>query len=129
MSVGKFRTGVILIALGVVLLLHTTDVIDSGFWRMLLKLWPVLLIAIGLEKIFMATSNLKPLAFISPVLIVAVVIWAAVAGERGGYWIIDEDFVGWSESSDIYTWTEEGSSATERLDIKLNKAGGAHRGA
>ncbi|HUU45291.1 MAG TPA: DUF5668 domain-containing protein [Acidobacteriota bacterium] len=124
MSVGKFRTGVILIALGVVLLLHTTDVIDFGFWQTLFKLWPILLIAIGLEKIFSATANLKPLAYISPILIVAVVIWAAVAGERGGYWIIDDDDPDRSGSSDIYTWTEEGSSSTERLDIKLKKAGG-----
>lgn len=124
MSVGRFRTGVILLALGVVFLLHTTDVIDFGFWRTLAKLWPVLLIAIGLEKIFSATTNLKPLAFISPVLIVAVVIWAAVAGERGGYWIVDDDLIDFSNSSEIYTWTEEGSPTTQRLDIKLEKAGG-----
>lgn len=124
--VGKIRNGVILIVIGVIFLLHTLDVIFIGFWHIMWNVWPVILIAIGIEKIFGATKTLRPLAYLSPVLILMVLAWAVVAdtgrSERSEWGSFDD----WrSEShSEIYEWSEEGSSLTKLLDLTVEKARG-----
>lgn len=121
--VSKIRNGVILIVIGVIFLLHTLDVIFIGFWDIMWDVWPVLLIAIGIEKIFGATKTLRPLAYLSPVLILMVLAWAVVADSGRSEWGSYDD---WSSDSrsEIYEWSEEGSSSTELLDLTVEKARG-----
>ncbi|MBI3872733.1 MAG: hypothetical protein HY304_06630 [candidate division Zixibacteria bacterium] len=130
MPVGRVRTGVILIAVGVLLLLNSTGVVDFGSWRYIWKLWPVILIAIGVEKIFSATGSLKPLAWLSPIIIVGVVTYAVVAGGRdsGGGW----DNWNWNfnnfndnePDNAVYLWTESAGPTVKRLDLSMQMAGG-----
>jgi len=124
--VSRVRWGVILVALGVLLLLNTTGVVSVSFWSYIWELWPVILIAIGLEKIFSATSSLRPLAWLSPVIIVAMVAYAVVAGERGdgwGSWHDNWSFDTGDTESEVYTWTEVSSGAS-RLDLMLQLTAG-----
>lgn len=132
MPVGKVRTGVILISIGVLLLLNTTGMVDFGFWRWLGKLWPVILIAIGIEKMFSSaqSSNMRNLAWLSPIIIVGVVSYAVVAGQNddnsstwndGWQW-------NWDDNSDsptsTHTWSEPLNADAKRLDLVLEMSGG-----
>lgn len=132
MAVGKVRTGVILISIGVLLLLNTTGAVDFGFWRWIGKLWPVILIAIGVEKIFSSSqsSNVRNLAWLSPIIIVGVVSYAVVAGQRddnsntwsdGWQW-------NWEDSGDeptsTHSWSEPFNSEAKRVRLSLDMSGG-----
>ncbi len=132
MAVSKVRTGVILISIGVLLLLNTTGMVDFGFWGWIAKLWPVILIAIGIEKLFSSaqSSSLRNLAWLSPVIIVAVVAYSVVAGERddnsnkwGSNWQWN-----WDDNSNAptstHTWSESFDSDAKRLDLNLEMSGG-----
>ncbi|HEX9750322.1 MAG TPA: DUF5668 domain-containing protein [candidate division Zixibacteria bacterium] len=125
MRVGRLRSGIILIVLGVLLLLSTLDYINWDFWWSLSHFWPVLLIAIGIEKIFTATDRYKPLAFLSPVLILGTVAYVAFAGGNDWDWRRNIE----SDTSDMfdsetYSWTTVGTPDNERIRIVLEKAGG-----
>ncbi len=124
MVVGRVRTGVILISIGVLLLLNTTGVVDFGFWYWIGKLWPVILIAIGLEKIFASasSSSVRNLAWLSPLLIVAVVSYAVMAGvppsnSHFGDWNWNWDFSDNSPSGSMSTWNESFTGTADKLDV------------
>lgn len=121
--VGRIRNGVILIVIGVIFLLHTLDVIHLGFWEVIWNVWPVILIAIGIEKIFGATRTLRPLAYLSPVLILMVLAWAVIADSGRSAWSYHDDWSSGSHS-EIYVWSEEGSSSTKLLDLTVEKTRG-----
>jgi hypothetical protein len=119
MTVGKVRTGILLILIGTFLLLNTLDVVDLHLWGNLLVFWPVFLIAIGIEKIFLASERLKPLAYISPLLIVATFAYA-VAAPPTSEW-------SWGESdtvSDTMDWQTSGDPSVQRVDLKVDFGGG-----
>jgi hypothetical protein len=61
--------GTTLICLGVVLLLNTLGRLGWGVWFDLLRLWPLLLISLGIRSIFVPT-RLHLLAIIGPLLVV-----------------------------------------------------------
>ena len=68
--------GTTLICIGVVLLLNTTGQLAWGIWIELARLWPLLLISLGLRLIFVDTfAHLLCLA--GPALIVAATFWVA----------------------------------------------------
>jgi len=123
MAVGRVRTGVILILIGVLLLLNTTGVIDVSVWESIAVLWPLLLIAIGIEKIFMATENLKPMAYLSPLIIVATVAYAVVVSPD---WSIangdNEDLD--RRSSD---WSVSADPGVTAMDLHMDFGGGRLR--
>jgi len=75
MSPARVRTGVFLILTGVLLLLNTTGRLGWDFWVELIWLWPMLLIALGLEKLLLATKA-KNLAYVSSLILLLTVIWA-----------------------------------------------------
>ena len=52
MSPARFRWGAILIQIGILWLLKNFDVITTDFWEDLLLYFPIILIAVGVEKIF-----------------------------------------------------------------------------
>ena len=132
MPVGKVRTGVILISIGVLLLLNTTGMVDFGFWRWIGKFWPVILIAIGIEKIFShaQSSNMRNLAWLSPLIIVGVVSYAVIAGQKDDKSNTWTDNWQWNfdDHSDAptstHTWSEPLAADAKRLDLQLEMSGG-----
>lgn len=76
MTVSRIRNGVILLSVGIVLLLNNLDYVDWSVWVSILSLWPVLLIAIGIEKIFAKTS-MSFLAYLSPILLLLAILGPA----------------------------------------------------
>lgn len=99
MRVSSIRWGIIWIGIGLLFLAINFEVLDRLVFPALFSLWPVLLIAIGVELIFRKT-RFYFLALLSPLLIAAAFIFAAVYA--GGYsWSISEFWKDWS-------WTYEG---------------------
>jgi hypothetical protein len=82
MKPGRLRTGVMFIGLGIALLLYNMDRLDGWYFLDLLHLWPVLLVAVGVE-IISRNSRTPWLGYISPALIVFAFIYAGVAGDAG----------------------------------------------
>ena len=77
MTPSKLRWGLLFIVVGIMLLLCNTGHLDWDFWYEILMWWPILLIAIGLEKIFLKTK-LEFISYLSPLLLVAAMIYVAV---------------------------------------------------
>jgi len=82
MTPARFRWGLLFILVGTLMLLAEADVLNLNFVIELVYLFPFLLIAIGIEKIF-AKTRLKVLSYLSSVLLVAGALW--VAFDNSGY--------------------------------------------
>ncbi len=82
MSPARLRTGVFFILTGTILLLNSTGHLAWSFWVDLLWLWPMLLIALGVEKLFTATRA-KALGYLSTVILIGTVLWAWNSYARG----------------------------------------------
>jgi hypothetical protein len=76
MTPSKLRWGLLLIVVGVLILLCNTGHLDWGYWGDILMWWPLLLIAIGIEKIFLRT-RLEIISYLSPLLLVGAMIFVA----------------------------------------------------
>lgn len=76
MTPARFRWGLLFILVGTLMLFAEADVLNMNFMFELIYLFPFLLIAIGIEKIF-AKTRLKMLSYLSSVLLVAGVLWVA----------------------------------------------------
>jgi hypothetical protein len=75
----------ILIGLGIVFLLNNLGVLDWTVWETLLRLWPVLLIAIGLDLMIGRRSALGSLLIVALLFgVMAVTVWASGAWLSGG---------------------------------------------
>lgn len=121
MRISSIRWGIIWIGIGLFFLAINFEVMDSLVFPRLFSLWPVLLIAIGVELIFRKTK-LYFLALLSPLLIAAAFIIAA-SYETGWGWNFDEFFHGWS-------WSFKGfqvdkveiplTDGIDTLDVKLD---------
>lgn len=83
MQPNKLRTGIIFIGLGVSLLLYNLDRLDGDYFGNLIELWPILLIAIGIE-VLARHSERRMLGYLSPVLIAGTFVYAGV--REGGSW-------------------------------------------
>ena len=68
MTPARFRWGIILIQIGLLILLRNFGALSDSFWEDLLIWSPVLLIAIGIEKIF-TKSRLQLISYATSVLI------------------------------------------------------------
>ena len=73
MKIAKIRNGVILISLGIVFLLNNLGYVPWSVWFRILFLWPIILIAIGIEIIFRKT-RLSFLTILSPLLFMAAIL-------------------------------------------------------
>ena len=82
MHIARLRNGVILISIGVVFLLNTTGHLPWMVWPRIFSLWPVALVAIGIELLFKKTS-LSILAIISPLLFLAAILGPALIFKPG----------------------------------------------
>jgi hypothetical protein len=76
MRIGRIRSGVILISIGIVFLLNNLGYVPWVVWFRILSLWPVILIAIGIEKIF-GKTRLSFLTILSPLLYMAAILGPA----------------------------------------------------
>jgi energy-converting hydrogenase Eha subunit A len=74
MTPARFRWGMILILIGVLILLRNLDIFDTYFWPDLLVFLPVVLIAIGIEKIF-TNSKGQAIAYLTTVALVGGAFW------------------------------------------------------
>ena len=73
MKIARIRNGVILISAGLVFLLNNLGYVPWDVWFRILSLWPVILIAVGIELIFRKT-HLSFLTILSPLLFMAAIL-------------------------------------------------------
>jgi hypothetical protein len=113
MNIGRIRNGAILLSAGVVLLLNTTNYVDWTVWLKIFSLWPVALIAIGIELLF-KKSRLAFIAFISPLLFFATILGPAL--------FFDSDFVDIYRTSRTYHLSRDLDSTIVEVNpsIRLN---------
>ncbi|MEW6050856.1 MAG: DUF5668 domain-containing protein [Candidatus Zixiibacteriota bacterium] len=83
MTPARFRWGMLLVLLGAVLLLRNLDVINNNFWEDFLIYLPVLLIAIGIEKIF-TKSKFQILSYLTSVAFFLGGLYLVYVGSMGG---------------------------------------------
>jgi hypothetical protein len=76
MQIGRIRSGVIFISAGIVFLLNNLGYVPWAVWLRILSFWPVILIAIGIEKIF-GKTRLSFLTILSPILFMAAILGPA----------------------------------------------------
>ena len=108
MTPARFRWGMILVQVGLLLLLRNAGVINDNVWINLLVLSPVVLIAIGIEKIF-TKSRLQFIAYATTILLF--IGGFAIAFYSGTYYY-DEDLL----SNSIFQETvEEGTEKSWSL--------------
>jgi hypothetical protein len=113
MNIGRIRNGAILISAGVVLLLNTMDHLSWSVWFRIFSLWPVILVAIGIELLFKKT-RLSFLTLISPLLFFAAIL--------GPAFVFDSYLGVIGGASQTYHFSEDLDSAlTEaRVSVRLN---------
>jgi hypothetical protein len=93
MKASKLSGALLLISLGGVLLLNNLGYVPWQVWGKILWLWPLILIAWGIEKLF-KHSSLSVLAYLSPLLIL-LWFWLPVflqQGDWGGWSLISKDY-------------------------------------
>lgn len=113
MTPSRLRWGLLLLAIGVMLLLNNLGALDWSYWGELIMWWPLILIAIGLEKIFQK-SKWSAIAYLSPlILIVAMVAVAVETGSEGE----DKGFFS------TYRWEQPIDPETNLLDITVEHGG------
>lgn len=84
MTPSRVRWGIFWILVGLVFLANNLGWLSWWVWADLLHLWPVLLIAIGLEMI-VKKSKIQWLGFLSTLLIIGAFAWAISQNEGFGY--------------------------------------------
>lgn len=72
MKIRSYLKGIIIILLGVILLANNFQILPWSVWYELLRLWPAILIAIGVDLIF-RKSSLSFLQILSPLVIIAAI--------------------------------------------------------
>ena len=121
MSVSSIRWGVIWIGIGLLFLAINLELLESLVFPRLFSLWPILLIAIGVEVMFRRTK-LYFLALLSPILIAAAFIIAAYSRDEWG-WNSDQFWRRWvwrAESRKISIAEVPADSTVEMLELDLN---------
>lgn len=110
MRIGRILTGLLVVALGIVLLLNNYGLVEWSIWLMIGKLWPILLIIFGIAVFF--DKSVLPVGLI--ILILAVVFGIAAPMTTS------ETYV--RSGVDQHSW-EIGANITE-ADFKLDYGAG-----
>jgi hypothetical protein len=97
---------------GVILLLNNLGELDWWVWADILSLWPLILIAIGIEKIF-SKSKAEFIAYLPILALAGVVIWVAVEGFDG-----DDSYL--TRRGSTYRYTVDIEPGVERIQAKFN---------
>jgi len=111
MSPARFRWGMLFILVGVLLFLNNIGWLEWWVWGDILSLWPLLLIAIGVEKIF-TKSKWEVVSYLSTVALAAVVIWAAWGG------MTDDSY--WGSSSGRSRYKIEPDKSIRKITAEFN---------
>ncbi|MCB2230623.1 hypothetical protein KQH82_07900 [bacterium] len=114
MTPARFRWGMLLILTGSLILLVNMDLINHNFVLELLIWFPIVLIAIGIEKIF-TRSRLEFISYLTTVALVGAAVWIAF------------DATGSGDESDFFSRTsfvEEFDPAVEKIDALLDVGDG-----
>lgn len=112
MSPAKFRWGILFILVGVLLLLNNIGELDWWVWTDILSLWPLILIAIGLEKIF-TNSKVEFISYLPILALSAAVLWVAFDG-------FDDDDSNLTRRGGSYRYTIDMESDIERIQAKFD---------
>lgn len=86
MTPARFRWGIILITIGVLLLLQNLNILPEEIWLDLAILFPILLIAVGIEKIFTRT-RLQFISYLTSIALFGVAMYLGFyySHDGGGY--------------------------------------------
>ncbi len=112
---GGFVGPIILIGLGVVFLLNNLGVLEWGVWETLLRLWPLLLIAIGLDLLIPRRSA-------AGTMVSLIVILALIAG---AVWLVSVR--GGGEIAPRLEKIDQPLEKTEKAEILLEPGAGVIR--
>lgn len=112
MSPARFRWGILFILVGVILLLNNIGRLDWWVWSDILSLWPLILIAIGLEKIF-TKSKAEFIAYLPILGLAAAVLWVAFESSDKG------DHYG-TRSGSSYRYTIDMESDIEKIEARFD---------
>jgi hypothetical protein len=112
MSPARFRWGILFITVGVLLLLNNIGELDWWVWTDILSLWPLILIAIGLEKIF-TKSRTEFIAYLPILGLAAAVFWVAFDGFDS-----DNDYL--THRGSTYRYTIEMESDVDKIEAKFD---------
>lgn len=119
MKISSIRWGVILLGIGLVFLAINFDYLDNFVWLRLLSLWPVLVIAIGLELIFKRTK-LQYMALLSPLLLALTFVYASSADWR---WDGHRFFIHWDDKDykqQVYHYSLEREDDIDNLEVDID---------
>ncbi len=102
MTPARLRWGLFLILLGLLLLLQNLNVLNPNFWIDLAILFPIALIAVGIEKIF-TNTRLRAISYLTSIALFVSGLGIAIYGSYGG-----------DQTSFFQSWT-----FTERFDSSV----------
>ena len=76
----------LVLGLGAVLLAHTTGLLPAGWWWLLARLWPVLLVLVGLDMLIgrRTASRVALVLGLSGLVVVGAVVWVLRETMPGG---------------------------------------------
>lgn len=101
----------ILISIGVLFLLSNLGVVDWNVWSILWRMWPVLIVAIGLDLMFGRRSGVWQ----------AITVAVLIGLFAGAYWLFDVTEKAWSGEKVVQTINHEVDGAEEAdVTIKMN---------
>ena len=88
MTPARFRWGLLLVQIGLLMLMYNLGILGDNFWEDLLMYFPVVLIAVGVEKIF-TRSRMQFISYLSSVFLffggLAIAITAGQMGSDGSF--------------------------------------------
>jgi len=90
---GSLVFPLVLVAVGVILLLVNLGIVSSGIWSQLLRLWPVLLIALGIDLVFGRPSLGSALATLIGTAVLLALAFSAIYLFGPETWITDRQTV------------------------------------
>jgi len=82
MTPARFRWGMLLVLVGVLLMLRNLDILSDDVWPELLMWSPLVLVAIGIEKIF-AGSKVRFISYLTSIAIAVAAVGLALEYESG----------------------------------------------
>lgn len=104
----------VLIGLGIVFLLNNLGIVSWNIWNVLWRMWPVLVIALGLDMIFGRRSGLW-----SAITVVFVLVMFA-----GAYWLVSVSGNIWDAETSVVLIAQELTGA-DSADVSLKMGVGA----
>jgi len=79
MKANKVINGLTLLLIGIILLANTLEILEWSVWSNIIKLWPLLIVSLGLSLIFRGRS----LSFAGPLIVFLAIILGTVSGYMG----------------------------------------------